>query len=172
MTVSISGYEVVSKLGEGGMGVVFKAVHTLTGRQVAIKVLPPELAKDEDYHRRFLREARAAAAFNHINITKVFDAGEQNGLNYIVMEYVEGQSIGSIVRSAGPLAPEDALFIARDVANGLVHAHAEGVIHRDIKPDNIMVDFEGMTKITDMGLAKQGGVADEARRKAQELQPR
>jgi serine/threonine protein kinase/Flp pilus assembly protein TadD len=155
MAVSISGYKVLSKLGEGGMGAVFKAKHEMTSREVAIKVLPPKLAKDEIFRKRFLREARAAAAFNHPNITKVYDAGEQSGLYYMVMEYVEGESIANIIRATRPLKAEYALSVAQEVAEGLAHAHAEGIIHRDIKPDNIMLNLERVAKITDMGLAKK-----------------
>lgn len=154
MPVSISGYNVISKLGEGGMGAVFKAEHELTGRHVAIKILPPKLAKDESYRKRFLREARAAAALNHKNITKVYDAGDQSGLYYMVMEYVEGESVANIIGATRPLRPEYALTVARGIAEGLGHAHEQGVIHRDIKPDNIMLNLERLVKITDMGLAK------------------
>ena len=161
MSVSISGYSLVSKLGEGGMGTVFKAVHELTGREVAIKVLPPHLSADEEYRRRFLREARAAAALNHKNITKVNDAGEQNGLYYIVMEYVDGENLTNIVSASGPLETEYALSVAREVALGLAHAHANGIVHRDIKPDNIMLNLKREAKITDMGLAKKLKLAEE-----------
>ncbi len=161
MTVSISGYSVVSRLGEGGMGSVFKAVHDMTGREVAIKVLRPDLAKDEHFRRRFLREARASAALNHPNITKVYDAGEQSGIYYIVMEYIEGETVSNIIRATRPFNPEYALIVTREAATGLAHAHDKGIIHRDIKPDNIMLNLERVTKITDMGLAKKMEADDE-----------
>lgn len=162
MAVSISGYAVTSRLGEGGMGAVFKAVHELTGRKVAIKVLPPHLAADETYRKRFMREARSAGSLNHHNITKVYDVGEQNGLYYMVMEYVEGESIANIVWASGPLNAEYSLTVAREVAQGLAHAHENGIVHRDIKPDNIMLNLERVTKITDMGLAKKLKMAEDS----------
>ena len=152
-------YEITAPLGEGGMGVVYRAADTKLGREVAIKVLPTGLTADVERRQRFRQEAMLAAAFNHPNIATVHDVGEQDGVTYIVMELVRGESLRSLVRKE-PMDTERAIDIAIGVAAGLARAHREGVLHRDLKPDNIVLTDEGVPKILDFGLGKLIGAAE------------
>jgi serine/threonine protein kinase len=156
---SIAHYRILEKLGEGGMGVVYEAEDTKLKRTVALKFLPPELTRDAQAKARFVQEARAAAALDHPNICSVFEIGEAEGTTYIAMPFVRGRSLKNRI-AAGPLALEEALDIASQVAEGLKEAHQRGIIHRDIKPANIMLTEKGQAKIMDFGLAKLTGVAD------------
>jgi serine/threonine protein kinase len=149
----ISHYHILEKIGEGGMGVVYKAEDTKLKRTVALKFLPPELTRDSQAKARFFQEAQAAAALDHPNICPVFEIGEAEGTTYIAMPYVKGQSLKERI-ALGPLSVEDALAIAGQVAEGLKEAHDKGIIHRDIKPANIMLTEKGQAKIMDFGLAK------------------
>ena len=135
------------------MGVVYKARDTLLGRTVALKVLPPELVNDPDRKRRFVREAKAASSLNHPNIVTVHDIVGDEGVDFIVMEYVAGQTLAEILASRR-LALDDALKYAVQIASALAAAHGAGVVHRDLKPGNIMVDGQGVVKVVDFGLAK------------------
>ncbi len=146
-------YRLIGKIGEGGMGVVYEATDTRLDRHVALKVLPPELTQDPERSARFQQEARLAAALNHPNIATVHDVGEQDGVTFIVMELVRGESLRRVVRGE-PLAVDRALDIATGVAAGLARAHREGVLHRDLKPDNVMLTDDGIPKILDFGLGK------------------
>jgi serine/threonine protein kinase/tetratricopeptide (TPR) repeat protein len=146
-------YEIVSPIGAGGMGEVLKANDTRLQRTVAIKVLPPELASDAERRSRFEREAHAASALNHPNITTVFDIGEDEGTHYIVMELVEGKTLRELM-DEGPLSTETMLPLATQIAEGLAKAHGAGIVHRDLKPENLMVTDDGLVKILDFGLAK------------------
>ena len=146
-------YEVISPLGAGGMGEVYKARDTRLGREVAVKVLPSDFAADAERRRRFEQEARAASALNHPNIVSIFDIGTENGVAYIAMELVEGQSLRELADS-GPLSPRRVLDVAAPLASGLARAHAAGIVHRDLKPENVMVSKDGFVKILDFGLAK------------------
>jgi serine/threonine protein kinase len=146
-------YRLVKKLGEGGMGVVYEATDTRLHRNVAIKVLPAELTQNPERRARFQQEAQLAAAFNHPNIATVHDVGEAEGVSFIVMEVVRGDSLRDMVRQ-GALPIERALEIASGIAAGLARAHREGVLHRDLKPDNVMLTDEGQPKILDFGLGK------------------
>jgi len=156
---TISHYEIVEKIGEGGMGIVYEAEDTKLKRTVALKFLPLELTKDSQAKARFIQEAQAAAALDHPNICSVFEIGESEGTTYIVMPRVKGPSLKDKI-SAGPLSPEEALDIAGQVAEGLKEAHERGIVHRDIKPANIMLTEKGQAKIMDFGLAKLAGAAD------------
>ncbi len=146
-------YSIVARLGEGGMGVVYKALDTRLNRPVALKVLPPELMADEERRLRFQREARAAASVNHPNIATIYDVGEADGTVFIAMEYVQGTTLASLI-GGRPLQVPEAVRIALEVAEGLGRAHENHVIHRDLKPENIIVGADGHAKILDFGLAK------------------
>jgi eukaryotic-like serine/threonine-protein kinase len=146
-------YEIVSLLGAGGMGEVYKARDTRLGREVAIKVLPPELSEDPERRNRFEQEARSASALNHPNIVTVYDIGSHDGTIYIAMELVEGSSLRELV-TGGALALRKLLDIAVQMAEGLAKAHGAGIVHRDLKPENVMVSKDGFVKILDFGLAK------------------
>ncbi len=146
-------YEILSRLGEGGMGVVYKARDTLLSRTVALKVLPPALINDPERKRRFVQEAKAASSLNHPNIITVYDIVGDKGVDFIVMEYVAGQTLAEILPKKR-LALDDALKYAVQIASALAAAHGAGVIHRDLKPGNIMVDGQCVIKVVDFGLAK------------------
>jgi serine/threonine protein kinase/dipeptidyl aminopeptidase/acylaminoacyl peptidase len=148
-------YEVVSLLGAGGMGEVYRARDPRLGREVAIKVLPPELARDDTRRRRFLQEARAASALNHPGIVAIHELESAEGVDFIVMEYVPGRTLDALIRSGLRLG--EALRIAVGVADAVAAAHAAGIVHRDLKPANVMVTPEGGVKVLDFGLAKLVG---------------
>ncbi|MDE3245828.1 MAG: serine/threonine-protein kinase, partial [Acidobacteriota bacterium] len=147
-------YEVFSLLGAGGMGEVYKAKDTRLGREVAVKVLSPDLAKHTDALARFEREAKAVAALNHPNILGIFDFGRVDGISYAVMELLEGESLRTRL-DQGPLPLRAALELGRQMADGLAAAHDRGIVHRDLKPGNIWIAKDGRLKILDFGLAKQ-----------------
>ncbi len=146
-------YEILSPIGRGGMGEVYRARDTRLSRVVALKTLPTELSRDSDRRQRFEREARLTSSLNHPNIVVVYDIGEHDGLSYIAMELVEGETLFSML-SRGPLSASSAADLAWQLADGLARAHAAGVIHRDLKPSNIMVTPERRVKILDFGLGK------------------
>ncbi|MEW5900002.1 MAG: protein kinase [Acidobacteriota bacterium] len=146
-------YRILEKIGEGGMGAVYKALDTHLDRTVAVKVLPHEKVADPDRKQRFVQEAKAASSLNHPNIVIVHDIASDRGLDFIVMEYVEGKTLDQLVGRKG-LKLNEALGYAVQIADGLAKAHAAGIVHRDLKPTNIMVTGEGRVKILDFGLAK------------------
>jgi hypothetical protein len=157
-------YEVLSPLGSGGMGEVYRARDTRLSREVAIKVLPAAVASDPERLKRFEKEARAASALNHPSIVTIYDVGQTGGLSWIAMELVEGKTLRELLVS-GALAPKRCLQLATSVAEGLSRAHEAGIVHRDLKPENVMVTREGLVKILDFGLAKltsTGSGSDEA----------
>jgi serine/threonine protein kinase len=145
-------YRVVDSLGSGGMGQVFKAEHGILGRVVAIKVLPLSKATPES-RANFTREIRAQARLDHVNLVRALDADEDNNVYYLVTEYVPGCDLRKLVRRNGPLNMQDAASIISQVAAGLQHAHQQGLIHRDVKPGNVLVTPEGHAKLSDLGLA-------------------
>ena len=150
-------YVVLDKLGEGGMGVVLKARHRRMDRLVAIKVLSPAAMSQPGSVERFHREVEVAAKLTHPNIVTAYDAGEHEGMHYMAMEYVEGKDLASIVKERGPLELSQAVECILQAARGLQYAHGKGIVHRDIKPGNLLLDKEGTVKILDMGLARMAG---------------
>ncbi|GEM_PF-2061490 len=160
---TIGGYEVVEPIGAGGMGVVYKARQAHLDRFVALKVLPRHLADQPDFEERFRREAKALASLSHANIVGVHDFGIADGVSYLVMEYVDGVNLRSILREKR-LTPEEAIRIVPQLCDALEYAHGEGIVHRDIKPENILIDKKGRVKVADFGLAKiVGGEATQLR---------
>jgi TolB-like protein len=151
--VRVGPYEIVSEVGAGGMGEVYRARDTKLGRDVAIKVLRPALAQEPEELSRFEQEARSASALNHPNIVTIYDVGRYESAPYIAMEYVEGVTLKDLL-SAGPIPMRRLLPFAVQIADGLAKAHSAGILHRDLKPRNIMVTTEGFVKIVDFGLAK------------------
>ena len=152
--VLLDRYEVGRLLGAGGMAEVFEGRDRLLARRVAIKVLQAQFARDPSFLIRFKREAQAAASLSHPNIVGVYDTGTEDGTHFIVMEYVEGRTLKDVIRAEGPLYPERAAEICADVCSALIAAHARGLIHRDIKPGNVMLTPEGKVKVMDFGIAR------------------
>ena len=155
----IGRYDITAELGKGAMGVVYKATDPNIGRTVAIKTtrLDTHGLDAQDLLRRFKNEARSAGTLSHPNIVTIYDAGEQEGIFYIAMEYIEGQTLHDLLSQHRSLPVEKVIEIVRQVCAGLDYAHAHGVIHRDIKPANIMLAAHGVVKVMDFGIAKTGG---------------
>ena len=145
-------YRIERRLGGGGMAVVLAATDEELGRTVAVKVLADNLAQHDEIRRRFLREARIAGSLRHPNLIEVYDAGE-DARPYIVMEHVDGPSLADVIRRRGPLSPDEAGRLAVQAADGLAHAHAHGIVHRDVKPANLLLGPDGTLKIADFGIA-------------------
>src|SRR4051812_45416986 len=144
-------YQVIGRLGQGGMGVVYQAEDTLLKRKVAIKLLPRDFSANPEALKRFLREGQAAAKLNHVNVVAVYDIGEAQGSHYIVMELITGGSAQDFLRTQGPFHWTEATSILMDVCRGVAAAHKAGLIHRDIKPANILRSTEGVIKLGDFG---------------------
>ncbi len=147
-------YEIIEKLGGGGMSVVYKAHDKKLNRIVTIKYLRPEYAADKEFLERFHNEAQAVARLSHPNIVNIYDIGYEDGNTYLVMEYIEGKNLKQVIRQKKVIGQRQAIIIARQVAEALSHAHEQGIVHRDIKPHNIMVTNQGVAKITDFGIAR------------------
>src|SRR6266540_1040761 len=148
-------YRLEELLGEGGMGIVFKAVREPNGEVVALKVLRADLSGDDTYRRRFAREGRVAAGLSHPHLVPVVDAGEADGYRYLAARYVPGRTLADELRDDGPLPLRPLLRIATELATGLDTLHREGLVHRDVKPSNVIVDESGSSFLTDFGLAKE-----------------
>ena len=146
-------YEIIKSIGEGGMANVYLANDTILNRKVAIKVLRGDLSGDEKFIRRFQREALSVSNLSHPNIVEVYDVGEEEGNRYIVMEYVEGKTLKQLVQKRGALTIPEVIDIMKQLTDGLAHAHDAYIIHRDIKPQNILILDNGLLKITDFGIA-------------------
>ncbi len=153
----IPGFQILSKLGQGAMAVVFKAKQLSLERTVAIKVLPKRLSENQEFVDRFYREGRAAARLNHANIVQAFDVGESGGYHYFVMEYIDGETVYELLTGGKPASESQSLTIMLQCASALGHAHEQGLVHRDVKPKNIMISKTGDVKLADMGLAREVG---------------
>ncbi|MFK0523390.1 Stk1 family PASTA domain-containing Ser/Thr kinase [Paenibacillus illinoisensis] len=147
-------YEVIERVGGGGMALVYKAQDLLLNRNVAIKVLRQQFVHDEEFIRRFRREAQSAASLSHPNVVSIYDVGQEDDVHYIVMEYVEGKNLNEIIKERAPLQVDEAVRIASQIADALDHAHHNQIIHRDIKPHNILIGRNGRVKVTDFGIAR------------------
>jgi serine/threonine-protein kinase len=147
-------YQVVEKIGDGGTAFVYKGMDSLLNRHVTVKVLRPEYVSDQDFVRRFRREAQAAASLSHPNIVSIYDVGFEDGIHYIIMEYIQGQSLKEVIGDLGQLPVRMAMDYATQIAHALGNAHKHGIIHRDIKPHNILITEDGRVKVTDFGIAQ------------------
>ncbi len=161
-------YTILEQIGEGGMGRVFKALHVRLERYAAIKILSNRALHDRRSIDRFYQEVRIAAQIAHPNIVITYDASEQNGIHYLVMEYVDGQDIATVLADAGPLSVSQSIDVILQTARGLEYAHSRGIVHRDIKPGNLLLDHQGKVKILDMGLARMATAATPFARTAAE----
>src|SRR5207253_6792102 len=159
---TLSHYRVASAIGAGGMGEVYRATDTKLGRDIALKVLPPETARDPERLERFQREARAVAALNHPHIVTIFSVEEAEGVHFLTMELVEGEPLDRIIPEGGMEVPR-LLEIAAGLAEALAAAHDKGIVHRDLKPANIMVTKEGRVKVMDFGLARMAESTGDSR---------
>lgn len=147
-------YEIVSELGGGGMARVYRGQDRLLNRNVTIKILREQYASDKEFLARFQREAQAVASLSHPNVVSIYDVGQEDGLHYLIMEYVEGRSLKDLISERAPLPPLEAIDISLQICDALEHAHENGVIHRDIKPHNILITRNGRVKVTDFGIAQ------------------
>ncbi len=147
-------YELLARIGGGGMALVYKARDLLLNRYVAVKVLRPQFMHDDEFIRRFRREAQAAASLSHPNIVSIYDVGQEEDTHYIVMEFVDGSNLNEIIMERAPLQPDEAVKIASQICDALDHAHSNQIIHRDIKPHNILIGKNGRVKVTDFGIAR------------------
>jgi Protein kinase domain len=154
---SFGGYAIESLLGRGGMGAVYLATHARLARKVALKVVAPELAHDEEFRARFLRESQLAASLDHPNVIPIYDAGEVDGILFLAMRYVSGPGLQTLLRARGAISPEEALRVAEQIGGALDAAHGGGLVHRDVKPANILLSESGdHAYLCDFGLAKKG----------------
>jgi serine/threonine protein kinase len=156
---NFAGYEVESVVGAGGIGILYRARQLRLDRPVALKLVEPDVASDPVVRERLRREARTVAALDHPNVVPLYEAGEEDGTVYVVTRWVEGTELGTLILSEGPLDPERAASIAAQIAAALEQAHEKGLVHRDVKPSNVILTHEDHVYLTDFGLAKRAGTA-------------
>ena len=155
-------YQIIEKIGEGGMANVYKAKCLLLNRFVAVKVLKPELVSDDEFVQKFEKESQAAASLSNPNIVNIYDVGKDGEVRYIVMELVRGVTLKKYIKGHDGYIPNDEIIeIAKQIALGLEHAHANRIIHRDIKPHNILINEDGIVKVADFGHSKSGYLLDD-----------
>jgi eukaryotic-like serine/threonine-protein kinase len=147
-------YEILERVGGGGMALVYKGQDLLLNRKVAVKILRQQYVHDEEFIRRFRREAQSAASLSHPNVVSIYDVGQEDEIHYIVMEYIEGITLNDLIKQRAPMQVEEAINIASQICDALDHAHHNGIIHRDIKPHNILIGRNGRVKVTDFGIAR------------------
>ncbi|PUA40401.1 Stk1 family PASTA domain-containing Ser/Thr kinase [Paenibacillus elgii] len=147
-------YEILGRVGGGGMAIVYKGLDILLHRHVAVKVLRQQYVHDEEFIQRFRREAQAAASLSHPNVVSIYDVGQEEDIHYIVMEYIEGTTLNELIKEKAPLQVEEAVHVASQICDALDHAHHNQIIHRDIKPHNILIGKNGRVKVTDFGIAR------------------
>ena len=147
-------YELIEKIGDGGMAIVYKAKDRLLKRFIAVKILKPEFVQDIKFVENFRKESHAAASLSHPNIVSIYDVGQEGNINYIVMELVSGKTLNELIQAEAPMDYRKAADITKQVASGLSAAHKKGIVHRDVKPHNILMTEDGIAKITDFGIAK------------------
>jgi eukaryotic-like serine/threonine-protein kinase len=147
-------YQILSRIGDGGMAVVYKAKDLILDRLCAVKVLRSEFSNDDAFIRRFRREAESVASLSHTNIVNIYDIGEEEDLYYIVMEYIDGVTLKSFIKEYAPVSASDAIYVLKQIASAIEHAHQHGIVHRDIKPQNILIDEHDHVKVTDFGIAQ------------------
>src|SRR5436309_8580633 len=152
---AVGNYDLLEKIAEGGMGAIYRGRHRHTGQIVAVKIMPPHMASKPVLLKRFGQEFRAASRLDHPNVVRALDYGESGDMPYLVMEFVEGESLGSKLERDGRIPEPDAIRIIAQVAQGLHRAHKQNLIHRDVKPDNILVTNEGVAKLADLGLVRE-----------------
>src|SRR4029077_2598747 len=148
----LGSYEITSLIGKGGMGEVYRAKDTKLKRDVAIKILPEEFSRDTDRVSRFQREAESLAALNHQNIAAIYDLQQRDATRFLILEFVEGDTLADILRKRGPLPGDEALGIVKQIAEALEAAHEKGIVHRDLKPANVNITPDGKVKVLDFGL--------------------
>lgn len=147
-------YEILERVGGGGMAIVYKGLDILLNRNVAVKVLRQQYVHDEEFIQRFRREAQAAASLSHSNVVSIYDVGQEEDIHYIVMEYIEGTTLNELIKEKAPMQVEEAVHVASQICDALDHAHHNQIIHRDIKPHNILIGKNGRVKVTDFGIAR------------------
>jgi len=166
---TFAGYEIEGVVGSGGVGILYRARQLRLDRPVALKVVEPDIASDAVIRERLRRETRTVAALDHPNIAPLYEAGEQDGTIYIVTRWVEGTELGALIRRESPVEPARAARFAAQIADALELAHEKGLVHRDVKPSNVIVTDEGHVYLTDFGLAKRAGSASGLTGAAQQL---
>ena len=156
----VNRYEILEKVGDGGMALVYRAKDTLLNRIVAVKVLRDQFSTDMEFVERFRREAQSAASLSHPNVVNIYDVGQTDTAHFIVMEYVQGENLSAVIREKGALSEHFVVSVSLQIARALSHAHQHGIVHRDIKPHNILITQEGQVKVTDFGIAQAMSAAN------------